>query len=116
VREPNERLVHPKFKPYDRQIRCSGRYGFDHTGVYFIAVVNVANLEATGSASPGTAPLKWLEPDLAGLSPSTPIVVFAHVLLWSASPGSGWDAGDGVHAPSNPEHLGSAPVLDPHIH
>jgi len=116
MRERNERIIRHMFKPYDRQIQCSRHYSFDHTGVYLIVVVNVANLEAGGSAWPGTAQLKWLEPDLAGLSPSTPIVHFAHVLLWSASPGWGWEAGDGVHAPSNPEHLGSAPVLGPPIH
>jgi hypothetical protein len=56
----------------------NGWYSFDHSGVHFIALVNVLDLKAGGLGFLGDAQLTWLKRDLTGQSASTPIVVFAH--------------------------------------
>jgi 3',5'-cyclic-AMP phosphodiesterase len=38
----------------------------------------------------GTEQLRWLKNDLASLSASTPIVIFAHIPLWMGYPDWGW--------------------------
>src|SRR4051794_30655597 len=52
----------------------SGWYSFDHRGVHFVALVNVADLKPGGMGNFGTEQLKWLAADLAGRASSTPIV------------------------------------------
>ena len=64
----------------------SGWYSFDHKGVHFVGLVNVANLKAGGMGSLGHEQLEWLETDLKGRSASTPIVLFAHIPLWTIYP------------------------------
>src|SRR5580658_4557145 len=54
---------------------------FDHKGVHFIGLNNCAQLEGLGAI--GADQLEWLGKDVADLSASTPIVVFAHIPLWS---------------------------------
>ena len=66
-----------------------GWYAFDHAGVHFVALVNVVNLKAGGHGRLGPEQLAWLKADLAGRSSSTPIVVFAHIPLWSLYPALG---------------------------
>ena len=58
-------------------------------GVHFVGLVNVMNLKAGGLGSLGAEQLEWLEKDVKHLSKSTPIVVFAHMPLWSVYPGMG---------------------------
>jgi len=64
----------------------------------------------------GTEQLEWLKQDVAGLSNSTPIVVFAHVPLWSVYPQWGWGTDDGALALSYLQRFGSVTVLNGHIH
>src|SRR6202000_1399570 len=60
--------------------------------------------------------LNWLKADVAGLADSTPIVVFAHVPLWSVYPQWGWGTEDGLKALGYLNGFGSVTVLNGHIH
>ena len=51
-----------------------------------IGLVNVVDLKAGGPGNLGAEQLQWLEDDLKGRSKSTPIVVFAHIPLWTVYP------------------------------
>ena len=85
---------------YGKNTKGSGWYSFDQNGVHFIGLVNVANLKAGGLGYLGPEQLEWLEDDLKPLSASTPIVVFAHIPLWSVYPTWGWGRtrlGAGAH-------------------
>ncbi|HEV2017130.1 MAG TPA: metallophosphoesterase [Gemmatimonadaceae bacterium] len=93
-----------------------GWYSFDHSGVHFIGLVNVLNLKAGGLGSLGGEQLAWIERDVKHLSSSTPIVVFAHVPLWSVYPAWGWGTDDGARALSYLKRFGSVTVLNGHIH
>jgi len=93
-----------------------GWYSFDHTGVHFIGLVNVLNLKAGGLGSLGAEQLEWIERDVKHLSSSTPIVVFAHVPLWSVYPAWGWGTDDGARALGYLKRFGSVTVLNGHIH
>jgi hypothetical protein len=76
----------------------SGWYSFDAKGVHFIGLVNVVDLKPGGLGNLGDEQLEWLEADLQGRSVSTPIVVFAHVPLWSVYPSWGWGTEDSGRA------------------
>jgi Icc protein len=93
-----------------------GWYSFDHSGVHFIGLVNVFNLKAGGLGSLGAEQLEWLEKDVKHLASSTPIVVFAHVPLWSVYPAWGWGTDDGARALTYLKRFGSVTVLNGHIH
>jgi 3',5'-cyclic-AMP phosphodiesterase len=93
-----------------------GWYSFDHSGVHFIGLVNVMSLKAGGLGSLGTDQLEWLEKDVKSLASSTPIVVFAHVPLWSVYPAWGWGTDDGARALGYLKGFGSVTVLNGHIH
>ena len=93
-----------------------GWYSFDHSGVHFIGLVNVLNLKAGGLGSLGAEQLAWIERDVKHLSSSTPLVVFAHVPLWSVYPAWGWGTDDGAKALSYLKRFGSVTVLNGHIH
>jgi len=103
-------------KRYAPQSPGSGWYSFDSHGVHFIALVNVLNLKAGGFGSLGTEQLEWLEKDVKHLSKSTPIVVFAHVPLWTVYPDWGWGTDDSAQALSYLKRFGSVTVLNGHIH
>jgi 3',5'-cyclic AMP phosphodiesterase CpdA len=64
----------------------------------------------------GSEQLSWLKADLASLSASTPIVVFAHIPLWMVYPNWGWGTQDGAEALSYLKRFGSVTVLNGHIH
>jgi hypothetical protein len=46
----------------------------------------------------GEEQLKWLADDLKGKSAETPIVVFAHIPLWTVYEQWGWGTDDGARA------------------
>ena len=94
----------------------TGYYSFDHKGVHFVGLVNVANLKAGGLGSLGHEQLEWLEDDLKGRSTSTPIVLFAHIPLWTIYPDWGWGTDDSEQALSYVKRFGSVTVLNGHIH
>ena len=91
-------------------------YSFDHSGVHFVGLVNVLDLKAGGLGSLGQAQLDWLKADLRGLSASTPVVVFAHIPLWTIYPEWGWGTDDSAQALALLKRFGSVTVLNGHIH
>ncbi len=93
-----------------------GYYSFDHSGVHFIALVNVMNFKPNGLGGFGDEQLAWLEQDLRGRSSSTPIVVFAHMPMWTIYEPWGWGTGDADQAMSYLRRFGSVTVLNGHIH
>ena len=101
---------------YGKQTRGDGWHSFDKNGVHFVGLVNVMNLKAGGLGALGSEQLEWLENDLQGRSASTPIVVFAHIPLWSVYPQWGWGTEDAEQALGYLKRLGSVTVLNGHIH
>ncbi|HKM63096.1 MAG TPA: metallophosphoesterase [Acidisphaera sp.] len=93
-----------------------GWYSFDERGVHFVGLNNVQNLKAGGLGNLGADQLAWLKDDLAGRSASQPIVVFAHVPLWTVAPQWGWGTDDGAQAIDLLKRFGSVTVLNGHIH
>lgn len=94
----------------------AGWYSFDKHGVHFIGLVNVQNLKAGGLGSLGQEQLEWMEKDVKHLSKSTPIVIFAHIPLWSVYPEWGWGTDDSAQALGYLKRFGSVTVLNGHIH
>jgi 3',5'-cyclic AMP phosphodiesterase CpdA len=94
-----------------------GWYSFDHRGVHFVGLVNVASQGTdSGLGVLGTEQLDWLKSDLARLTDSTPIVVFGHVPLWAVYPEWGWGTQDAEQALGHLRRFGSVTVLNGHIH
>src|SRR5580658_691621 len=87
---------------------------FDQKGVHFIGLNNSVQLEGLGAI--GAEQLEWLGTDVAHLTASTPIVVFAHIPLWSVYPEWGWGTKDSAQALSILKRFGSVTVLNGHIH
>ena len=94
----------------------AGWYSFDHRGVHFVALVNVADLKPGGMGNLGAEQLKWLKDDLARYGSSTPIVVFAHMPLWTVYADWGWGTDDSEQALRLLRRFGSVTVLNGHIH
>jgi len=104
------------FNRFGRNSNNKGYYSFDHAGVHFVALVNVLQFKPGGLGTLGAEQLAWVADDLKGRSASTPVVVFAHMPLWTIYEPWGWGTGD---APQLMEHLrrfGSVTVLNGHIH
>jgi Icc protein len=101
---------------YGKGTKGGGWYSFDHSGVHFIGLVNVLNLKAGGLGSLGADQIAWLNRDVAHLSSSTPIVLFAHVPLWAVYPEWGWGTDDSEQALGLLKRFGSVTVLNGHIH
>jgi 3',5'-cyclic AMP phosphodiesterase CpdA len=101
---------------YGKGTKGDGWYSFDANGVHFIGLVNVHNLKAGGLGDLGADQLEWLEDDLKGRSASTPIVLFAHIPLWTIYPDWGWGTEDSAQALSYLKRFGSVTVLNGHIH
>jgi 3',5'-cyclic AMP phosphodiesterase CpdA len=101
---------------YGRGTKGPGYYSFDADGVHFIGLVNVVDLKAGGLGNLGAEQLEWLEDDVKGRSASQPIVVFAHIPLWTVYPDWGWGTQDSAQALSYLKRFGSVTVLNGHIH
>src|SRR5467141_3398895 len=99
---------------YGKGARGAGWYSFDQNGVHFIGLVNVVNLKAGGMGNLGDEQLAWLADDLKGMSTSTPIVVFAHIPLWTVAPEWGWGTEDSAKALALLARFGSVTVLNGH--
>ena len=102
----------------------NGWQSFDYQGVHFVGLINVLNLKqdsgtglgGRGFGQLGQDQLAWLEKDVKSLSSSTPIVVFAHIPLWTIYPDWGWGTDDSAQALSYLKRFGSVTVLNGHIH
>jgi hypothetical protein len=46
----------------------------------------------------GAEQLEWLEKDVNHVSQSTPVIVFAHIPLWTVYPEWGWGTDDSAQA------------------
>jgi 3',5'-cyclic-AMP phosphodiesterase len=101
---------------YGKGMLGDGWYSFDHAGVHFAALINVVNFKPGGLGRLGDAQLTWLKADLAGLADDTPIVVFAHMPLWTIYPDWGWGTEDAGVALAMLRRFGSVTVLNGHIH
>jgi 3',5'-cyclic AMP phosphodiesterase CpdA len=111
--DPDQKFYHDR---YGRGTKGAGWYSFDASGVHFIGLVNVVNLKAGGLGDLGADQLEWLEDDVKHLSASTPIVLFAHIPLWTVYPDWGWGTDDAAQALSYLKRFGSVTVLNGHIH
>ncbi len=101
---------------YGKNAKGAGWQSFDLKGVHYIGLVNVLDLKGGGLGNLGAEQLEWLGKDVRGLSSSTPIVVFAHIPLWTVYPEWGWGTEDGAKALSLLKKFGSVTVLNGHIH
>jgi 3',5'-cyclic-AMP phosphodiesterase len=101
---------------FGKGTKGSGWYSFDQKGVHFVALVNVMDIKEGGLGVLGRDQLEWLEDDLKARSSSTPIVIFAHVPLWTIFPKWGWGTEDSAQALGYLKRFGSVTVLNGHIH
>jgi 3',5'-cyclic AMP phosphodiesterase CpdA len=101
---------------YGKGAAGDGWFSFDHKGVHFVGLVNVKQLKAGGMGQLGAEQLAWLKSDLGSRSASTPIVVFAHIPLWTLYADWGWGTDDGAQALELLRRFGSVTVLNGHIH
>jgi Icc protein len=99
---------------YGKNAKGRGWYSFDHKDVHFVGLSNVAVIEGLGKL--GTDQLAWLQADLKGQPSSRPVVVFAHIPLWSVYPEWGWGTADSAEALGYLKRFGSVTVLNGHIH
>ena len=101
-----------------------GWQSFDYEGVHFVGLINVLNLKqgsgtglgGNGFGQLGQEQLAWLKNDVQGLSSSTPVVVFAHIPLWTIYPEWGWGTDESEQALSYLKRFGSVTVLNGHVH
>ena len=91
-----------------------GWFSFNHKGIHFLGLNNVVQLEGMGRLGPEQ--LMWVKKDLAGVTKSTPVVVFAHIPLWSVYPEWNWGTQDSAELLSLLKSFGSVTVLNGHIH
>jgi 3',5'-cyclic AMP phosphodiesterase CpdA len=101
---------------FSKNSQGAGWYSFDKKGAHFIGLVNVMNMKAGGMGSLGDEQLAWMEKDVKSLSHSTPIIVFAHIPLWTVYPDWGWGTQDSAQALGYLKRFGSVTVLNGHIH
>ena len=91
-------------------------YSFDQGGVHFIGLSNVLNFTLGTMTSLGEEQLAWLRRDLASVSHSTPVVVLAHIPLWTIYAPWGWGTADADAALALLRPFGSVTVLNGHVH
>jgi 3',5'-cyclic AMP phosphodiesterase CpdA len=104
------------FRRFGAASSNKGYYSFDHSGVHFIGLVNVLEFKAGGLGTLGDEQLAWVKADLEARSSSTPIVVFAHMPLWTIYEPWGWGTGDAGILLDGLRRFGSVTVLNGHIH
>src|ERR1700737_3335182 len=104
------------FSRFGKASDNKGYYSFDHAGVHFIGLINVLQFKPGGLGTLGAEQLAWVAADLKGRPGSTPIVVFAHMPLWTIYEPWGWGTGDADQLMSQLRRFGSVTVLNGHIH
>ncbi len=113
IDENNGQAYHDR---YGKGSKGKGWFSFDYGGAHFVGLNNVFDLKAGGMGNLGGEQLAWLADDLNGKNASTPIVVFAHVPLWTIAPEWGWGTQDAAEALKLLARFGSVTVLNGHIH
>jgi len=104
------------FNRFGKASGNKGYYSFDHGGVHFVGLINVLQFKPGGLGTLGADQIAWLTADLKGKSASTPIVVFAHMPLWTIYEPWGWGTGDAELLMDRLRRFGSVTVLNGHIH
>ena len=104
------------FNRFGKASDNKGYYSFDHAGVHFVALVNVLDFKDGGLGVLGPEQLAWVTADLKARSSSTPIVVFAHMPLWTVYEPWGWGTSDAGQLVDQLRRFGSVTVLNGHIH
>jgi 3',5'-cyclic AMP phosphodiesterase CpdA len=104
------------FARFGKPSNNRGYYSFDSHGVHFVALTNVMNFKPNGLGALGDDQLAWLTDDLAGRVASQPIVVFAHMPLWTIYEPWGWGTAEGEQIAGLLRRFGSVTVLSGHIH
>ncbi len=104
------------FKRFGKASNNKGYYSFDHAGVHFVGLINVLQAGDGGFGSLGEEQLAWVTADLKARSSSTPIVVFAHMPLWTIYAPWGWGTRDADRLLPELRRFGSVTVLNGHIH
>ncbi len=104
------------FSRFGKASNNKGYYSFDHAGVHFIALINVLEFKAGGLGTLGPDQLAWVTADLKHRPSSTPIVVFAHMPLWTIYEPWGWGTSDADQLMNQLRRFGSVTVLNGHIH
>ena len=89
-------------------------YSMDYQGVHFIGLSNAGELDAFGLL--GTDQLAWLQKDLSGVKKDTPLVVFAHVPLFTVYKPWSWETKDAAQALALLKPYSAVTVLNGHIH
>ena len=103
-------------KMFDHDGKGRSWYSFDQGGVHFVGLNNVLAFKAGKLAAIGDEQLAWLKKDLAGVSRSTPVVVLAHIPMWTVWEPWGWGTADSAEAIALLRPFGSVTVLNGHIH
>lgn len=104
------------FSRFGKVSNNKGYYSFDHAGVHFIGLINVLEFKVGGLGTLGREQLEWVEEDLKSRTSSTPIVLFAHMPLWTIYEPWGWGTGDSDQLLAHLRRFGSVTVLNGHIH
>jgi 3',5'-cyclic AMP phosphodiesterase CpdA len=81
-----------------------------------VALINVLQFRPGGLGTLGAEQLDWLAADLKGRTASTPLVLFAHMPLWSVYEPWGWGTADAPQLMESVRRFGSVTVLNGHIH
>ena len=104
------------FARFGKASNNRGYYSFNSHGVHFIALVNVMHFQPGGLGALGDDQMAWLKDNLAGVPSSQPVVVFAHMPLWSIYEPWGWGTAESQELASLLRRFGSVTVLNGHIH
>ena len=104
------------FSRFGQASENRGYYSFDHGGVHFVGLINVLQFKPGGLGTLGEEQLAWVQADLKGRTSSTPVVVFAHMPLWTIYEPWGWGTGDAGALMEQLRRFGSVTVLNGHIH
>jgi len=103
-------------KLFDHDGNGRSWYSFDYGGVHFVGLNNVLNFKAGTLAALGDEQLAWMKTDLSGVAHSTPLVVLAHIPMWTVWERWGWGTADSAQAMALLRPFGSVTVLNGHIH
>jgi 3',5'-cyclic AMP phosphodiesterase CpdA len=114
--DTSDPTVSEYFSRFGKASNNKGYYSFDHGGVHFVALINVLQFKPGGLGTLGAEQLAWVAEDLHSRSSSTPIVVFAHMPLWTIYEPWGWGTGDADQLMPLLRRFGSVTVLNGHIH
>ena len=114
--DTSDATVTEYFNRFGKASNNKGYYSFDHAGVHFVGLINVLQFKPGGLGTLGEEQLAWVAADLKGRSASTPIVVFAHMPLWTIYEPWGWGTGDADQLMAQLRRFGSVTILNGHIH